>query len=185
MQGTTQGGKGGAVSVGPSVAGPAVAGDGNVAVFDGITGKIIRDSGIAIDDLSIKRMFFGGDYSGVTGDYKTGNVASAASECYDFCIPADFSSLVAIGLVGISTGTNPAAPYQLESDYAAVGEHYKTHSESAVGLTIAVVDFVLFFIDASGVFSALTAGDYCGLLLQQMGWGFAARYIGGVLVYSV
>ena len=129
--------------------------------------------------------YFGGDYDSAQGDYRTQSITGGGAHEFTFAIPANALSISKIALVGFPLGTNAAAPYDLDSDYGATGESAFTHSESAVGLTIAVTANQIFEIDLTPVLSQVAAGDRCGITLNKQGWGFGSRYLYVVVRYSV
>ena len=103
---------------------------------------------------------------------------------FTFHIPANFISLVSIGLRGFSNNTNAVAPIDFTSEYCAVGEIYNNHTQSQIGGTEAFVLDTLFEFDVSGLFSLIAAGDECGLLVDHQGIGATLQYTGLRLTYT-
>lgn len=84
-----------------------------------------------------------------------------------FHIPHDFSSITEAVLMVIPFATQAAANWDIFSSYAAKGEPRNTHAESDVASTYNVTNGELFEVDISGILSALSAGDYVGIRVQQ------------------
>ncbi len=85
---------------------------------------------------------------------------------FAFRVPSDFAALTSAEIIIIPAVTEATANIDVNSDYAAVGEAYNTHSESEVAATYNIVTNQLFSIDISGVLSAIAANDLVGIKLQ-------------------
>jgi hypothetical protein len=83
---------------------------------------------------------------------------------FSFDIPDDFDQLLALELAIWGTQTAQGT-YTLSSDYGNPddAEDYDHHSETMSNQTVDVTQYEMEWIDASGVFTSLAAGDVCGL----------------------
>jgi len=135
--------------------------------------------------VPVKEFFYTGtSFNANRGDFRVRTIATDAAFRFSFPVPADLVTLVSVGVMGIPELTNPAAQIDLLSDYGAVGEAFNTHSESDLGGTFAVVDDELFELDVTSVFSALAAGDRCGIRVDHMAIGGNIDYIGVRMAYT-
>lgn len=134
--------------------------------------------------LGICEAFFEPQFNSDKGDYLTHYIASGGQSFFSFRIPADFKSLVKLVMIGIPNNTQAGGPFDLLSDYGAVGEQSDTHSESDLTGTISTTANEIMELDISSVFSAIAAGDYCGLSLNQNGITGGVHYLGILLQYS-
>ena len=156
----------------------------SVAGQPGVYSQSVRTPG-AINPRFISRYaFYGGDYDSTLGDFRTQSVSGTGNHEFTFPIPIDLGTLTSIELVGIALGDNLNAPYDLTSDYGAKGQPYTQQSESALGLTIAVVNNQIFGMNLLPVLSAIVAGDWCGVRVNHTGWTFATRYLGIEIIYK-
>ncbi len=138
---------------------------------------------------AVGRLFFPcPDYDSNTADYRTRAVGATAEQRFNFQIPSDFGTLVSVELCGmVSAGAaGSGKDIDLASDYAAVGEIYNQHSESDTGTTYDFTGLTYMWarIDLSPVFSALGAGDQCGVLVDHNGIGGTINYFGIILEYN-
>ena len=110
---------------------------------------MIRLSGFSAGNL--------GDYSIIYGDADT-------ERCHiNFMFPHDFHTIVELVLISLPTDTDATTDIDLESDYAANGETYNTHTGTDTASTYALTANKITEIDISGLFASATAGDYAGL----------------------
>jgi len=81
---------------------------------------------------------------------------------WSFKIPHDFTGLTSCKVIGIK-GTNGDIDWTAETDFAAAGEAYTTHSDSdtADGLTMA--DGEIEEVDISAAFTGIAADDFVGV----------------------
>jgi len=101
------------------------------------------------------------------GDYATHEIASSDTTM-SFYVPAEASSLDKVYVVLIPGDTNGAWPIDLDSDYAADGEAYNTHSETDNASTYALTNNEMTFLDVTAkVFNALAPGDMGGLTFDN------------------
>ena len=97
-------------------------------------------------------------------DYRVHNISAAGNSNLAFRIPVDFLSLNTLRVYFIPINTIAGGKdVDLNSDYASSGEISNTHSESSVSFPIAGTANVIEFLDISGVFTNISAGDFCGL----------------------
>jgi len=65
-----------------------------------------------------------------------------------------------------------------------VGDASNDHSEADVGSTYSMTGLQLSALDLSSVFSALAAGDFCGVLVDHNAIGTTVNYYGIRMRYS-
>ena len=118
------------------------------------------------------------------GDYKVDYLAAGGSSFFSFRIPWDFVKLDKLVMLAIPNNTSSSGDMDLSSDYGKVGEPYNAHSESNAAVPFVGTADELVEIDISSVFSALEAGDACGLFLDQNGITGGVNYLGILLQYS-
>jgi len=128
--------------------------------------------------------FFPPEYNSDKGDYATHYIASGGASFFSFRVPADFKTLLKLVMVAIPNNTQNNGPFALSSQYGAVGEQSDAHSETDPGGTVSTIANETFELDISSVFSALSAGDACGLDLNQNGITGGVHYLGVLLQYS-
>lgn len=105
---------------------------------------------------------------------------------FNFQIPANFSALVSLELIGWPNSAGSAAgPYDLTSDYGAVGEQFDAHSEADLtGTADFSVSGQKLAINLASVFSSLAPGDSCGVTLDHNTVGAIIGYTHIKLVYT-
>lgn len=94
---------------------------------------------------------------------------------FTFEAPPDFSSLISLEVL-VRANFSGARTLSLASDYAAEGEDYGNHSGTS-GASYTFTTSVLDWIDVSGVFSSLAAGDTGGLAITVSGGPGGANQI--------
>lgn len=134
--------------------------------------------------LGLCEVFFSPEFNSDKGDYATHYIASGGQSFFSFRVPADFKTLVKVVMVGIPNNTQANGPFALSSNYGQPGEQFDAHSEADPAGTVSTTANQTFELDVSSVFSALSAGDYCGLDLNQNGISGGVHYLGLVLRYS-
>lgn len=82
-------------------------------------------------------------------------------------IPHNFTTLVNAVFLIIADDTNAVSDLDIHSDYGSVGEAFNIHSENDVASTYPITNTILYEIDISGILSAIVAGDYVGICLEQ------------------
>ncbi len=128
---------------------------------------------------TVRDVFWAGtNYDGNKGDYRAKTQTGTADFRYTFNVPADFGSLLELVLVGVANATIAAVDIDLASDYAAAGELFNAHSEADVVSTYSFNIDEMTEVDISAVFSAIAAGDYCGIFVQHQGIGTTVNYLG-------
>jgi len=89
-----------------------------------------------------------------------------------------------LDIILVPAGTNVAAPVDLTSDYGKIGELYNQHSESlSTTWELGTVNN-FYAMNISGVFTNLTAGDFCGIQVDEGAFGFTTNYLGVKLKYK-
>lgn len=120
--------------------------------------------------------------AGVMGDYAVRSRGVGNSASISFCVPDDFDAIIGIEIALAQTNSGNLQ-YDLESDYCNPdsSELYNVHSESSLNQTVAVTANKPIFLSAAGVFTALAAGDICGLTITNDGVGGAgSMYVVGL-----
>jgi hypothetical protein len=121
-------------------------------------------------------------------EYAVATVGASGTGYCSFKVPADFTTLTSLELVGI---IDPAAAgggknIDFFSSYGAIGEDRNNHAESdtsgATNLT--GTDNELYSFDISSVFTLLAAGDYAGLRVLHNSIGGNIYYLGIRLKYT-
>lgn len=145
--------------------------------------------GNLVANIVTKEVFFQADYSSNEGNFRTKVVGGGGSFNFNFVVPHDFSSIDNLVIVGIiqsgAIGTN--RDIDLFSNYGTIGEVFNNHLESD---TTTTYDFSTYSageiieIDISGVFTNLSAGDYCGINIDHNGIGGQIEYLGIRLKYT-
>ena len=126
---------------------------------------------------------FAPEYNNDKGDFKVHYIASGGSSHFSFAIPKDFVSLVKLVMVAIPNNTTVNEDIDLSSDYGKSGEPYNAHSESNTTLLWSATADEITEFDISSVFSAIEAGDECGLFLDQNGITGGVNYLWVLLEY--
>jgi len=127
--------------------------------------------------------FTGGTGAGF-GDYRVGNVGTNSQGRISFDIPDDFGSLIELVLVGIPAASFTNQDIDLLSDYGAVGELKDANSEAdTTSVRSGTADTILEY-DISGIFTAIEAGDYCGLQVDHNSIGVTVGYLGVRMRYN-
>jgi hypothetical protein len=122
------------------------------------------------------------------GDFPTHINSSNSAAFFTFQVPGDFAQLTSVQLVGIpsAAAAGPGRDIDLTSDYAQPGEAFNNHSESDLATIYDLTGTAntIFGIDATTVFSNLSAGDHCGLQVKHNSIGGAIEYIGIAINYK-
>lgn len=86
---------------------------------------------------------------------------------FSFDIPPDFDQLVSLEVAILGTQTGQRT-YDLNSDYGNPddAEDSDHHSEALTSQTVDVIQNEMEWIDVSGVFTSLAAGDICSLKIS-------------------
>lgn len=159
--------------------------DGSIyyKLSDGIEKRLSTSVGAA-DKSAFQRS----DYSANLGNFRVRAIASSGSHRFTFIIPDDFVSLVTLHLIGIPASGAAQANRDIDiaSDYGGADELYFTHSESDTSITYDLSGAVnlIKHLDISSVFSNISAGDTCGILVDHNGVGGTINYIGIEVEYN-
>ena len=122
--------------------------------------------GGALGVLTTREIYFTrGKFDKVLGAHAYEDAKAGKSTTLGFNIPDDFVSLVELTVGLVSNATIAAADLDLTSDYNAKDESITENSEADLTGTYAVTDSVLREASIASVFTALAAGDDCGLTL--------------------
>jgi len=128
------------------------------------------------------------NYGFVLGDYNTQGVGPTGATNATFFVPGNFASLVSLSAIIIPSAGAAGAGKDIDlfSDYASVGEASNTHDESDTTSTFDLTGLsgVMSLMDISSVFTSLSAGDICGLLIDHNAVGGPIRYLGIRMVYN-
>lgn len=127
---------------------------------------------------------FGSNSATSKGQHNTVSVGANGSINLEFVAPEDFQAIVSIQVIMIPGATTASADIDLDSTYGAVGEPFNQHVESDTTVTYNLTVDRIEGLDVSSVFSALTAGDICGVKLKHNSIGGAANYLGIRLNYT-
>lgn len=134
-----------------------------------------------------KQFFFPVQTSAARGDYRVRSVPDSTAFQLTWFVPHDFSSLTSVELICIpgAAAIGAGKSITLDSDYAAIGESFATHSESNPAFT---TDFLtpdlIYGVDVSSVYNSLAAGDFCGLQITLNAIGDALDVLGVLLRYE-
>jgi hypothetical protein len=137
-------------------------------------------------DVPFKHKFISGaEYNANFGNFRVRSIAGTGAFRFTFNVPLDFVSLVSIEAIGIPAFTGDAKNIDLASDYGAIGETYNTHSESdTISTYSGFVTNKVYALNLASVFTALAAGDYCGVLIDHVTIGGSINYLGILLKYA-
>ncbi len=102
------------------------------------------------------------------GDFPVGTIINLNSRAWmSFQVPTGFASIVAAEVIVSPIVTEANSNWDIDTDYGAEGEAYNIHSESDAATVYNVTANQLFAIDVSGELSAIVAGDYVGVRINQ------------------
>jgi hypothetical protein len=104
-------------------------------------------------------------------------IGSTSAWDFDFAVPNDFSSLVSLEAIGIPNASFSNKGIYLSSVYGAVGETDNAKTFSGTGNQWIA-------INVASVFTALAAGDICGVRVDHQSIGTTINYIGVRLRYN-
>lgn len=162
-----------------------VDGGSGQAMYVKETGVGTNTGWVALGQGGTKRLFFAPSAQSpqTSGQHVGLSITADGAGNLEFAIPNDFNSLVSLVVLLIPANTIGAADIDLESDYAAVGQDAQAHSEANAVITYALVADQIAGIDVSSVFSAIAAGDVCGLELDFTSVTGGAVVLGTILEY--
>jgi hypothetical protein len=107
--------------------------------------------------------------SGPAGVTLTGNhseyTLDAATEyvTFEFAVPSDFTTLVAVEIWGIKGGGAGTIDWTVTTDFGADSEAYNNHSDTATADGLSMSDAALEKVTISDAFTGLSAGDFVGV----------------------
>jgi len=118
--------------------------------------------------------------------YRVRTIGATGVFNFDFRVPHDFNSIVSLVMICAPNATFGAAgAIDLESEYGAAGESVTNHNETDSLTGLSGTADVWQEIDISSVFTALAAGDYCGVDFSHIsGISTTVNYLGIRLRYN-
>lgn len=133
-------------------------------------------------------VFYPADPSGNDGTYRVRSVGGAGTFRFNFRVPADFTTLVSVELIGWAQGAGAVGAgkdIDLSSEYGAPGQLKNQHAEvdTTSTYTIPAVD-TIFGLDLSTVLTQLAADDFAGIQVTHNAIGGAVAYLGIRLRYT-
>lgn len=162
---------------------------GGADVIAGATGSLAGLMSAAdkakLDALtSVSERFFRMETASNYGTYRTRALGTGGVFNFDLFVPNDFASLVSIEAIGIPNANFTNKNIQFSSSYGAVGESYIVHAETNNVLLFSGVQNVFLAVDLSTVFTAIAAGDLCGVTITHVALGTTIDYLGIRLRYN-
>lgn len=143
------------------------------------------DVAAALDELATRIVFSPAETNASQDNYRVRPLGASGNFNFNFPVPDDFGSLISIGLVGVPMADVVAGDIDLASDYGAVGESILNTQETDLTSTYNLTALDWNLLDLSSVFSALKAGDYCGVNVDHNGIGTTVDYIFARLEYAL
>lgn len=122
------------------------------------------------------------NYDANFSNYRTQSVAGAGSWRFTFRSPLDIADISEIYLVAAPIATFTAEDIDLTASYGADGEDIDTHTGSDTTSTYSGVANQFFKLPLKSLFSSLSAGDNCGVLVNHNGIGTTIHYFNLVIV---
>ncbi len=158
--------------------------DGTLYLKTGAANTAWTNLGV-VPDPPTKEIFYNAtNYDANESNYRVRAIGGAGAFRFTFRVPHDFNAITDLVMVCIPEGTVGPVSIDLFSDYAAVGEDAQNHSESDLAFTTSFVANQMTEYSITSVFSALAAGDYCGILIDHQGIGTTVDYLGVRLRYT-
>jgi len=102
----------------------------------------------------------------------------------EFRCPFDFLAIITAKIVVMPRVTDAAANWDIRAYYGAEGEQGDTHDESDNATTYNVTQNELYGVDASGILTALAAGDVVALHLTLSDAADDVHVVGFYLIYN-
>ena len=119
------------------------------------------------------------------GDYNTVSVGQNGSIDFTFAFPENMASIVSVHVHCIPNGNGVNRSFDLDVDYASVGQDYKTHSASAPGTLFSFVANEMTKFELTSLFGSAVGGDIAGVLIDHNVIGSTLNYLGIELEYEV
>ncbi len=169
---------------------PAVSAAGTARIFFNGTLLQLSQNGAAYTSLNgspTKDAWFPAETSSnFFTTYRARSLSGTGQFNFDFRVPRDFTSIISlVAVCAPNANFGAAGAIDLESNYGADGESVGAHNETQSLTGLSGTQDVWTEIDISGVFTALAAGDYCGVNLDVIsGIGTGVNYIGIRLRYN-
>jgi hypothetical protein len=133
---------------------------------------------------AVAERFFQMETASNYGNYRTRALGTGGTFNFNFVVPNDFVSLVSLEAIGIPNTSFTTKNIRFASNYGQVGELYTIHSETDNAKNYSGVQNVLLAVDISSVFTALAAGDMCGVNILHVTLGTTIDYLGIRLRYN-
>ena len=139
-----------------------------------------------LDALSTtKYKFFEAETNAANTGHRVRNIGAAGNFDFNFEVPADFNTLVAVQMWGASrTATNAAANNVTATSSYGVPPAAPNALSTAANLTVAFTAGQLLTYSIASVFGALAAGAQCAVNISHNGIGGSVDYYGIMLVYT-
>lgn len=125
------------------------------------------------------------EFSGNTGNRRVRAVGATGLWRFNFAIPKEAGSVTSIKLIGIPDATFTDQSIWHDSDYAKAGEGSQNHVESDHASLFSGNLGEVTEWDITGVFSAVEAGDKCGIMVDHKGIGTNIDYLEVEVGYEV
>jgi hypothetical protein len=157
-----------------------------VEISDAAVNQVLSSNGVAAIPSwkeVTECLYFSVDTDANFGDYRTKSIGTGGNFQGSFIVPDNFSSLVSLKAIFCPLANFVGATATLTSDYSAEGELYNNHSESASPVYSGTAS-TWGSLDISGVFTALAAGDRCGLRIVIGATGTTLHFLGYELKYK-
>lgn len=112
------------------------------------------------------------------GNYRTQQLSGIANFNFSFVVPDDFGALTSLDLICSPVADIVAGDIDLSSDYGAEGESVTNTQETDTTTTYNLTTGIWNALDISTVFTAIAAGDFCGVNVDNNGLGTSVDYLG-------
>jgi hypothetical protein len=110
--------------------------------------------------------------------WRTRSIAGVGNQRFNYYIPLDVVNLVSVDIIGFPNGTIAAAVYDLNTNYAALGELENTHITNLLGNVISVTAGIIYAINLLPTIPNWSPGDFVGTQLAHAGFGTTGNYLG-------
>lgn len=137
--------------------------------------------------IPIATKFFIADTTSNFSNFRVRTVIESGNFNFNFVAPSDFGTLTSVLLIlsPTSGASGSGKDIDLSSEYGALNEPANQHSEADTGTTYDFTGLAdnWISIDLSGVLSSLSAGDFCGINVNNNSVGGSTRVLGIELQY--
>ena len=96
------------------------------------------------------------------GDFQRVNMATGSYVHFNFMVPADFSTLTPVKVVGIASAAGNM-DWTVTTDFGAEGEVFTTNSDTDTANGVGQTANQILLVDISAAFTGLAAGDVVGV----------------------